>query len=74
MIHHDRFCLYAPPLSTITSYKEMVDYAASFGYGDTAGDIPMLMLCQHKTAVNPRKKLLKGLQGADGVEIVNWGK
>ena len=53
---------------------EMVDYAESFGYGDTAGDIPMLMLCQHKTAVNPRKKLIKGLEGADGVEIVNWGK
>jgi len=26
-----RFCLYAPPLSTITTYKEMVDYAASHG-------------------------------------------
>ena len=23
-----QFCLYMPPLSTITSYKEMVDYAA----------------------------------------------
>ena len=53
---------------------DMVDYAASHAYGDTAGDIPMLMLCQHKTAVNPRKKLVKGLQGADGVEIVHWGK
>jgi len=53
---------------------EMVDYAASYGYGDTAGDIPMLMLCQHKTAVNPRKKLVKGLEGADGVEIARWGK
>ena len=52
----------------------MVDYAASYGYGDTAGDIPMLMLCQHKTAVNPRKKLSRGLVGADGVETVSWGK
>ena len=25
----NRFCLYAPPLSTIASYKEMVDYAAA---------------------------------------------
>lgn len=53
---------------------DMVDYASSHAYGDTAGDIPMLMLCQHKTAVNPRRKLLKGLEGADGVRIVRWGK
>ena len=26
---HNAFCLYGPPLSTITSYKEMVDYAAA---------------------------------------------
>ena len=51
----------------------MVDYADSYAYGDTAGDIPMLMLCQHKTAVNPRKKLQKGLIGADGVRTVSWG-
>ena len=51
----------------------MVDYADSYAYGDTAGDIPMLMLCAHKTAVNPRKKLQKGLAGADGVRTVSWG-
>lgn len=28
---HNKFCLYAPPLSSITSYKEMVDYAANHG-------------------------------------------
>ena len=53
---------------------DMVDYASSHAYGDTAGDIPMLMLCEHKNAVNPRKKLVKGLQGADGVQILQWGK
>ena len=53
---------------------DMVDYGTSFAYGDTAGDIPMLMLCQNKRAVNPRKKLLKGLKGADGVQILKWGK
>ena len=53
---------------------DMVDYSVSYAYGDTAGDIPMLMLCEHKTAVNPRKKLVKGLQGADGVQIVHWGQ
>lgn len=51
----------------------MVDYADSYAYGDTAGDIPMMTLCQHKIAVNPRKKLQKGLQGADGVRKVSWG-
>ena len=53
---------------------DMVDYASSHAYGDTTGDIPMLMLCQHKTAVNPRKKLVKGLEGADGVETAAWGQ
>lgn len=53
---------------------DMVDYTSSHAYGDTAGDIPMLMLCHHKTAVNPRKKLVRGLEGADGVETVAWGK
>ena len=58
----------------LAATDSMVDYAASYAYGDTAGDIPMLMLCQHKTAVNPRKKLLRGLKGADGVEVVRWKK
>jgi len=53
---------------------DMVDYSASYAYGDTAGDIPMLMLCQNKRAVNPRRKLVKGLKGADGVETLTWGK
>ena len=50
----------------------MVDYATSHGYGDTAGDIPMLMLCEHKHAVNPRQKLTRGLEGADGVITERW--
>lgn len=58
----------------LAASDSMVDYAASYAYGDTAGDIPMLMLCQHKTAVNPRKKLTLGLEGADGVQTVRWGK
>jgi len=56
----------------LSASGDMVDYALSHAYGDTAGDIPMLMLCEHKTAVNPRRKLLKGLKGADGVAIVRW--
>jgi len=31
MVPHNRFCLYTPPLSTLQSYKEMVDYAAAHG-------------------------------------------
>ena len=58
----------------LAATDSMVDYASSYAYGDTAGDIPMLMLCAHKTGVNPRKKLLRGLEGADGVEIVRWKK
>ena len=58
----------------LASKGDMVDYAASYAYGDTAGDIPMLMLCQNKRAVNPRRKLVKGLKGADGVETLTWGK
>lgn len=30
-MEHNEFCLYMPPLSTISSYKEMVDYAAAHG-------------------------------------------
>jgi len=57
----------------LSSTGDMVDYTASYAYGDTAGDIPMLMLCQHKTAVNPKRKLTRGLRGADGVTVVSWG-
>jgi len=28
---HDRFCLYMPPLTSIRTYKEMVDFAAAHG-------------------------------------------
>ena len=31
MVAHDRFCLYMPPLTSIASYHEMVDYAAAHG-------------------------------------------
>lgn len=51
---------------------DMVDYAASWAYGDSAGDEPMLALCGHKVAVNPKKRLLKRLKNADGVERRRW--
>ena len=31
MAPHDRFCLYMPPLTSIRTYKEMVDYAVAHG-------------------------------------------
>ena len=51
---------------------DMLDYAGSWAYGDTAGDAPMLMQCGHKMAVNARKKLIKALEGQDGVEKVRF--
>lgn len=51
---------------------DMLDYAGSWAYGDTAGDAPMLMQCGHKMAVNARKKLIKALEGQDGVEQVRF--
>ena len=53
---------------------DMVDYAASWAYGDSAGDAPMLALCAHKVAVNPRRKLVRRMKGADGFSVVYWSK
>ena len=51
---------------------DMVDYAESWAYGDSAGDIPMLMLCAHKVAVNPSRRMRKRLRGAEGAAAVRW--
>ena len=51
---------------------EEVDYAASWAYGDSRGDAPMLRLCGHKVAVNPRRGLTRALAGADGVQTACW--
>lgn len=56
----------------LASRGDMLDYGQSFAYGDSAGDAPMLALCANKVAVNPKKKLLKALDGADGVTKVRW--
>lgn len=49
-------------------------YADSWAYGDSGSDHPMLMLCAHKVAVNPKRKLLRRLRGADGVTVARWGR
>ena len=51
---------------------DMVDYASSWAYGDSAGDAPMLALCGHKVGVNPRRRLVKRMKGADGFSVVYW--
>ena len=56
----------------LASRGDMLDYSQSCAYGDSAGDAPMLALCANKVAVNPKKKLLKALDGADGVTKVRW--
>ena len=56
----------------LASRGDMLDYGESSAYGDSAGDAPMLSLCARKVAVNPRKKLLKELEGVEGVEKVRW--
>ena len=56
----------------LASRGEMLDYQDSWAYGDTAGDAPMLALCAQKVAVNPRRKLIKVLDGAEGVQQVRW--
>jgi len=45
------------------------DFAASFAYGDSKSDLPMLLLCGHPVQVNPKKALRKA---APDMEMVRW--
>ena len=45
------------------------DYAASFAYGDSKSDLPMLRLVGHPVQVNPKKKLKKA---APDMDTVSW--
>lgn len=51
---------------------DRLDYESSYAYGDSASDAPMLHLCGHKVAVNPKQKLQNALKQAQGVAIVRW--
>ncbi len=51
---------------------DMVDYAVSWAYGDSAGDAPMLALCGQKVGVNPKRRLDRRRTGADGLSVVYW--
>ena len=45
------------------------DFAASFAYGDSKSDLPMLLLCGHPVQVNPKRALRKA---APDMETVRW--
>lgn len=46
------------------------DFEASFAYGDSKSDLPMLRLCGHPVQVNPKKKLRRA---APDMDTVFWG-
>jgi len=47
------------------------DFSASFAYGDSLSDLPMLQKAGHPTLVNPSKKLI---QAAPQMPRAAWGK
>ncbi len=47
------------------------DLAASWAYGDSKSDLPMLRLCGHPVQVNPKRALRKA---APEMEAVRWSK
>ncbi len=51
---------------------DRLDYDTSFAYGDSAGDLPMLRLCAHKVAVNPKPRLWRKLKKLPGATRVRW--
>ena len=49
-----------------------LDYDASWAYGDSLSDLPMLELCAHKIAVNPKPKLWQSVRGLEGARRESW--
>lgn len=45
----------------------------SYGYGDTVNDVPMLMMCTHRYAVNPNRILLES-DLIKELTVVDWKK
>lgn len=52
---------------------DRLHYEDSYAYGDTSGDIPMMMLCANHVAVNPRRKLRASLGEFPNIKTVRWG-
>ncbi len=53
---------------------DRLDYESSFAYGDSRSDLPMLRLCGHKVAVNPKRSLWRALRKLNGAERVRWSE
>jgi HAD superfamily hydrolase (TIGR01490 family) len=51
---------------------DRLDYDSSFAYGDSYSDLPMLRLCAHKVAINPKARLWRALRKLDGATHVQW--
>jgi len=51
---------------------DQLDFATSFAYGDSAHDLPMLRLCAHACAVNPKPKLRRQLHTLTNVTVLTW--
>ena len=51
---------------------ERLDYERSYAYGDSASDMPMLALCEHKVGVTAKRKLKKQLKQIEGASLVRW--
>lgn len=49
---------------------DTLDYAASWAFGDSGGDWPMLQLCAHRVAVHPRRSLRKRM--GPGADVALW--
>lgn len=45
----------------------------SYAYGDTVNDVPMLMMCTHRYAVNPNRILLES-ESIKEMTVVDWKK
>ena len=51
--------------------KDNLSLEDSYAYGDSINDLPMLMMCTHRFAVDPNEKLLNHPDLKD-LKVVNW--
>lgn len=51
---------------------DALDYETSSAYGDSAHDLPMLALCAHAYAVNPKRTLKDKLYILPNVTVLHW--
>ena len=51
--------------------KDNLSLEDSYAYGDSINDLPMLMMCTHRFAVDPNEKLLNH-PDLKALKVVNW--